>query len=241
MKSTARAVGTVLAITIFSRIMSLLSNMAYITFFGINLETDIYSYATQLPNIIFNSLGTAIVTVVIPIFAGYIATGERDRAFRFANNISGLAITLTVALSAVGVLLSPHLLLLTRFRANGYDFALSALRVMFPVMVFYALNYILQGVLQSLGRYNMPAMVSLPGSIIVILYVFLLGERYGVRGLVTATFIGLAMQALILIPPAFRAGYAFSPSFPGRGYRESVEAGAANPGGNLCIPAEHAF
>jgi len=77
MKSTVRTVGTVMIIMILSRLTSLLSNMAYITFYGINLETDIYSYAIQLPNIFFNSLGTAIATVFIPIFAGYIGTGEK--------------------------------------------------------------------------------------------------------------------------------------------------------------------
>lgn len=212
MKSTVRTVGTVMIIMLFSRLMSLLSNMAYITFYGINLETDIYSYALQLPNIIFNSIGTAIVTAVIPIFAGYIGTGDRKRAFEFANNITGISLLFTTVLAAVGIVLSPCILLLTRFKDNGYGFALAALRIMFPVIIFHALNYILQGVLQSLGRYNMPALVSLPGSIVVISYVFLLGNRFGVWGLIIATFAGLALQAVILIPPAIRAGYRIRPS-----------------------------
>jgi putative peptidoglycan lipid II flippase len=213
MKSTVKAVGLVMAITIFSRLLSLLSNLVYITYFGINLETDIYSYAIQLPNIIFNSFGTALVTVVIPVFAGYIGTGEKDRAFRFANNVTSLSTLFTIGLTIMGIVLAPFIILMTRFRYEGYDFALMSLRIMFPVVVFYALNYILQGILQSLGKYNAPALVSIPSSLVVILYVFLLGGRFGVAGLVVATFLGLSLQALILIPPIFKTEYRYRPSF----------------------------
>jgi putative peptidoglycan lipid II flippase len=194
-------------IMVLSRLMSLVSNLIYINFFGINTQIEIYSYATQLPNIIFNSFGTALVTVVIPVFAGFISTGEKERAFRFADNITGLSLVFTVALSILGIVAAPSILQLTRFKTEDYGFALMSLRIMFPIMIFYALNYILQGVLQSLGRFNMPAFVSVPGSIIVILYVLLLGNRYGVRGLIFATFIGLSLQALILIPPVLKTEY----------------------------------
>jgi putative peptidoglycan lipid II flippase len=213
MKSTAKTIGIVMLITVISRLLSLLSNMAYITYFGINLETDIYSYATQFPNIVFNSLGTAIVTVVIPIFAGYIGTGEKERAFKFADNVLSISFVFTAALSVLGFLLAPFILLLTRFRFEGYEFAVTALRIMFPIMIFYALNYIFQGILQSLGRYNMPALVSVPGSLLILLYTFTLGGKYGVKGLLIVTFIGLSLQALILIPPLLKTEYRFKPSF----------------------------
>ena len=213
MKSAVKAVGAVMAIMLFSRLLSLVSNMAYITYFGINLETDIYSYAIQLPNIFFNSLGTAIVTVVIPVFAGLIGTDERERAFRFAGNITGVSLAFTAVLSIAGVILTPFILLLTRFRTEGYGFALTALRIMFPIMIFHALSYIFQGILQSLGKYGMPAFVSVPSSLVVIFYVIAFGNRFGVMGLVIATFIGLALQALILIPPLLKSGCSLLPSF----------------------------
>ena len=88
-----------------------------------------------------------------------------------------------------------------------------ALRVMFPVMIFFALSFIFQGVLQSLGRYAMPAMVNLPGNLAVIIYIFTFGNKYGVKGLIIVTFISLSLQAIILIPSVYRAGYRLKPSF----------------------------
>lgn len=213
MKSTAKTVGLVMVIMVFSRLMALVSNQVIAAFFGFGLELDIYAYALQLPNIIFNSLGTALVTIVIPIFAGYIGTGQKERAYKFANDVTSLSFVFTLSLALLGMLAAPLFVLPTGFRHEGYGFAVTALRIMFPVVIFYSMNYILQGILQSLGRFNMPAFVSVPSSLVIILYVVLLGHRYGVRGLIIATFIGLSLQALILIPPAFRTEYRFKPSF----------------------------
>ncbi|HHW30929.1 MAG TPA: murein biosynthesis integral membrane protein MurJ [Clostridiaceae bacterium] len=212
MKSTAKSIGIVMIITVFSRLLSLVSSMVYITYYGISLEMDIYSYAIQLPNIIFTSLGSALAYIVIPIFAGYIGTDQKDRAFKFADNVITISSLFTLILSITGIIVAPAILALTRFRDQGYDFALISVRIMFPVMIFYGLSFIFQGMLQSFGNYNMPALISVPSSLTVILYVYIFGSRFGIKGLLVATFIGLMFQALILVPSIWRAGYRYKPS-----------------------------
>ena len=200
---------------ILSRLLALVSTQVYMSFYGAdNLELNIYSYAIAIPNTIFNCFGTALSTVFIPIYAGHLAKGENDKAARFANNIITIASAFTAALILVGIALSPVLPKLTSFDSGeGYSFAVKALMIMMPVMLFYGLNYIFQGILQSKGKYGWPAFVSVPSSLVVIGYVFTLGDKYGVTGLLLATFIGLSLQALILIPPAIKAGFRYKPSF----------------------------
>lgn len=202
-------------IMILSRLLALVSTQVYMSFYGAdNLELNIYSYAIAIPNTIFNCFGTALSTVFIPIYAGHLAKGENDKAARFANNIITIASAFTAALILVGIALSPVLPKLTSFDSGeGYNFAVKALMIMMPVMLFYGLNYIFQGILQSKGKYGWPAFVSVPSSLVVIGYVFTLGDKYGVTGLLLATFIGLSLQALILIPPAIKAGFRYKPSF----------------------------
>jgi len=213
-QSTAKTVGIVMIIMVLSRLLSLFSVIAYTSFFGTeSIEINIYSYATQFPNIVFTVFGTALTTVVIPIFASNLESGNKKRAYKFADNVISLATAFTLGLSLVGILLAPLFPLMTKYRTNGYNFAVTALRIMFPIMIFYALNYIFQGILQSLGKFNMPAFVSIPSSLIQIGYVFLLGDRYGVKGLLIATFIALSTQALILIPPILKTDYRYRPSF----------------------------
>ncbi len=198
-------------LTLLTRVLTLVSNVIYMTFYGVNLNTDIYTFSLQLPNIIFNSLGTVLTVIIIPIFAGYLGANNRERAYKFANDILTITVIFTVVLSAVALIAAPLILGFTRFKSEGYGFALYALRIMIPVMIFFALNYIFQGILQSFGRFNAPALVSLPSSLAVILYVIFLG-KHGVKGLVVATFVGLASQVLILVPSLLKTDYRFRPS-----------------------------
>ena len=202
-------------IMLLSRLLALVSTQVYMSFYGAdNLELNIYSYAIAIPNTIFNCFGTALSTVFIPIYAGHLAKGDDEKAAHFANNIITIASVFTASLIIIGIGLSPVLPKLTSFDTdNGYSFAVKALMIMMPVMLFYGLNYIFQGILQSKGKFGWPAFVSVPSSLVVIGYVFILGDKYGVTGLLVATFIGLSLQAIILIPPAVKAGFRYKPSF----------------------------
>lgn len=209
------SVSYVMIIMVLSRLLALVSTQVYMSFYGAgNLELNIYSYAITIPNTIFNCFGTALSTVFIPIYAGHLAAGRKKEAKKFADNIITIASAFTAVLVLIGIALSPVLPKLTSFDSGySYSFAVKALMIMMPVMLFYGLNYIFQGILQSHGKYGWPAFVSVPSSLVVIVYVFTLGGRYGVTGLLAATFIGLSLQAIILIPPAISAGFRYRPSF----------------------------
>lgn len=213
-KGMAGTVSYVMIIMILSRLLSLVSTQIYMSFFGVDSFLNIYSYAITIPNTIFNCFGTALGTVFIPIYAGHLAKGEDREAARFANNIITISLAFTAVLVAIGMALSPLLPRFTAFReGEAYSFAVKALMIMMPVMLFYGLNYIFQGILQSRGKYGWPAFVSVPSSLVVVFYVFTLGDTYGITGLLVATFFGLSLQALILIPPAIAAGFRYKPSF----------------------------
>ena len=212
--SVAKSISYVMVIMILSRLLSLVSNQIYLAHFGASgIKINIYSYAISVPNIIFTCFGTALATVVIPLYAGHIANGNHKEAKRFADNIITIATLFTAVLVLAGIGLA---FLLPRFTSFGdtpenYAYTTKALMIMMPVMIFYGLNYIFQGMLQSIGKYGWPAFVSVPSSLIVIFYVLFLADRFGVDGLFFATFIGLSMQAIILIFPLWASGYRYKP------------------------------
>ena len=209
-----KSVGLVMLISTLARCVSLAGSVCYTAWFGYTLETDIYSYAVNLPNIIFTCIGTALVTVVIPIFAGSLASREKDRAYGFINNIVTISLILAAIVAAAGIFASPLIVrMIAKFNDGNPALALFALRMMFPVLLFHAVNYILQGVLQTNERYLLPAAVSAFSGLSIIIYVALFAERFGIRGLLAATFIGLAAQAVFLVFPAiFSIGYKYKPS-----------------------------
>ncbi len=213
-KSLLSSISSVMVIMLASRLLALISSSVYMSHFGAdNVYLNIYSYAITIPNTIFTCLGTALSTVVIPIYASHVAKNNTLGAKKFADNIITLSVCLTAVLVLVGIAISPLIPYLTDYtEQNEYAFAVKALMIMMPVMFFYGLNFIFQGMLQSVGKYSMPAFVSVPGSLIVIAYVLTLADTFGVTGLLVATFIGLCLQALILIPPLYKSGYRYTPS-----------------------------
>ncbi|MGM9551171.1 MAG: murein biosynthesis integral membrane protein MurJ [Clostridia bacterium] len=215
-KNILGAVSSVMVIMVLSRLLSLVSNQVYMSFFGASDPyLNVYSYAISIPNVIFTCLGTALSTVVIPIYVGHMASGDVKSAKHFADNIITISLALTLILVIFGMGLSFVLPHFTSFAndESTLSFAVMALLTVMPVMFFYALNYIFQGMLQAVGRYKLPAFVSVPSSLVVICYTLLLGDKFGVTGLLVATVIGLSLQAIILIPPLVREGYRYKPSF----------------------------
>ena len=211
-KKMLGSVSYVMVIMIFSRLLALLSTQIYMSFYGLDSFLNIYSYAITVPNTIFNCFGTALSTVVIPIYAGHLANGNKLQAKSFADNIITISSLITLVLVVVGMAASPWIVKLTAFKEPAeYSFAVKSLMIIMPVMLFYGLNYIFQGMLQSNGKYGWPAFVSVPSSLIVIVYVFLLGDKFGISGLLIATLIGLSLQAIILIPPLLKCGYRYRP------------------------------
>lgn len=211
--SMRKSVGIVMILTLFSRAMALLSNQFYLIRLGIDQYMNVFSFVLNLPNIVFTSIGTALTTVVVPIFASHIEGGHKKRAFGFVSNIMTLSFLFTIVLAVVGFFVAPILVRFTGFNTNETsDYAVFAMRCMFPVMIFYGMTFIFQGVLQSSGRFVAQAIVSLPGSIIVILYLIFWGEQYGVSGLIVATIIGLSFQVIIMIPSMIKVGFRFKVS-----------------------------
>ena len=201
-----------MVIMLAGKLLSLVANQAYLSYFGASSEQlNIFSWALQIPNYLFQSLGTALASVVIPVFAALCAQGKREEANRFGSNIITVSTALTLVLVAAGMVLSLALPGFTDFQDKGY--AGMAIRALMPVMLFYSLTYIYQGMLQSLDHFIAPALVNLPSGIVILLYLWLLADRFGVTGLLAAVVLGLFLQAAILIPPAHRAGFRFRPVF----------------------------
>lgn len=210
-KGELRTAGGVLLLLLLGKCLSLAANQAYLSFFGADNERlNIFSWALQIPGYLFQSAGTALVSVVIPVYTSLRATGRRAEAERFASNLLGMCLLFSGLLFALGLGLSCFLPQLTGFSDQTY--AALCLRLVMPAVLCYGLIYILQGVLQSEGRFAAAAAVNLPGGILTLAYLLLCGRRFGVTGLLVTTVAGLALQVGMLVVPARRAGFRWRPS-----------------------------
>jgi len=214
-KSITKTVVIVIIITMLAKLMALLNQQMIVTHFGISTQIDTYFFAVNFQVYAINCIGTTLITVIIPMFVGFMQTGENNRAFKFANNVISISVLLTVLIALIGIIFSPLIVKHLGYKDSieDFKFTVMALRIMFPVLVFYALTFILQGILQSFERFFVPAFVSIISNLITITYIILFGNKLGIQGLLYATLVGLSAQAIIQIPSICKTKYRFSPSF----------------------------
>jgi len=210
-QKTARTVFMVLIINVLSRGLALVANSMITAYYGATGETSAYAFALKVTEIVTTIIGTALTTAVIPIFIELLENEGRNRANNFINNIISLTVVIGLILVLAGVAVSPLLAMFAE--AENRDFTVYSIRVMLPAIIFTSLFFIFSGVLQANGNFFMPAMVSLPSSLINITYLILFSGLFGTRGLVAATLLGFAMQALFLVLPMRKTGFHFGWSF----------------------------
>ena len=205
-----RSIGSVMILMLVGKLLSLLANQVYLSYFGAdNEQLNIFSWVLQIPNYLFQSLGTGLSSTVIPLFAAMLAKKQYDEANRFGSNILCISSIGMAFLIAAGMGASLFLPQLTDFSDKAY--ATKALMIMMPVMFFYAMTNIYQGILQSMDRHLSAALVNLPSGIVILLYIAFFADRFGVTGLLLTVVFGLFLQFAILPLPAHRAGFRFRP------------------------------
>ena len=217
MKKIGNTVFLVAVIMFFTKLITMFSNILYMAKFGINDMTNIYSFALMMPNIIFNIIGTALNTVLIPIYLSFKSKSDNNGAKKFIDNIITISSLLIFILITLGMVLAPLIARIGGFSAlnsiDVFNYAVFAIRILLPIMFFHGLNYIFQGFLQANDKFKLPAFVSAPSSIVIILYVVVFGDKFSVTGLLYATLIGFSLQPLIMLPLVRKLGYRYKFSF----------------------------
>ena len=105
-------------------------------------------------------------------------------------------------ISLICIALSPHIIkiLAPGFDREGIYVSSSLFRIMAFSFTLTSLSYMLAGILQSHSRHTMPALISIPSNVSMIIISLMFGERYGVYALAWGAIIGAAMQVVVQIP-----------------------------------------
>lgn len=211
---TTRTVSVMMLLTLLGKLLGLLRDRLLAVHYGTGLIASAFSTASRIPRVFFDAVfASAVTACFIPVFAEYLTKKGKDEAFRFGGSFITAIGIVTAALSALGALCAGPLVSLF---ADGYDAETAALaadltRIMFPAVFFTGLAFCFVGVLQSLGEFNVPALISAASNIVVILYYIFLDSRFGVYGLAVSFLAGWAAQALIQLPALRRKGFRYRP------------------------------
>ena len=165
-------------IILFSKIMGLVRDVMIAGTYGTTMYAVAYETASKLPVTIFDFvLGGVVTSAFIPVYNSISVRDGKAKALSFAQSYLNLILTVTAALSLIGVAFAPQLVYLMAPELSAECALLAAYltRIMFPMVIFVGLAFSFVGFLQSEGEYNIPAVISLVSNLIMVGYLALVG------------------------------------------------------------------
>lgn len=222
-KKQIKSVSLVFIITLSGKILGLLRDI----FFGQSYGTDTpaaqaFLAASRIPRTFFDAIfASAISSSFIPVFNEYLEKKGKDEAYRLANSFLTVIGLFTAVISVLGVIFSSQLPQLLYHGFSPETSALSAmlLKILSPMILFTGIAYSMVGILQSQGKFNIPAALSTVSNGIIILYLIFFNDKFGITGVAVAYLIGWAMQMLMQVPSLNRLGYRYRPSIRHEGLK----------------------
>jgi putative peptidoglycan lipid II flippase len=171
-RGVAGAAALIAVLTVLARLAGFARTLVFTNTVGAGSTGDTYLAANNVPNIVFEVVaGGALASLVVPLLAGGIATGDREQVRRTASALLGWALLVLTPLAVlVAVFAEPIArLLLGAESGDATKVALAArfLLVFAPQVLLYGIGIVLTGVLQAHRRFAGPALAPLLSSVVV--------------------------------------------------------------------------
>lgn len=244
-RSVAGSAGVVSIAVLISRVFGLVREMVFSRLFGAGFLYDAYSVGFRVPNLLRDLFAEGALSLAfVKVFTDYQVNVSEKEAWRLAAMVfNGLAVVLS-AVVLVGILTAP---LYVPYLAYGFSPEKAALattlaQVMFPFILLVALAAVAMGVLNTRGRFAIPASASTAFNIVSVLAglaaaYYLSGggwersngeslipsasAQWAIIGMAVGTLFGGMAQILIQLPSLLRVGFRFKPilSFTDRGVK----------------------
>lgn len=198
-------------IILLSKILGLLRDILVAGAYGTTAPAIAYETASRLPILLFDLiLGGVVSAAFIPIFSDLLVREGKKSAMRYAASYVNVISLLTGAITLLGIVFSSPLvrLLAPDLPPETHALAARLTQILFPMVICTGLAFAFVGILQSMGEFRIPALISLVSNSIMVAYLVFFSDRFGVTGLAVAMLIGWAAQAVVQIPSLIKFGFA---------------------------------
>lgn len=157
-----RSSAVVATMTMLSRVLGLVRDIVLAGFVGASANADAFFVAFKVPNFLRRLFAEgAFAQAFVPVLADYRQTGDLQQIRALLDRVAGVLGGSLVLLTSVFVLTAPWL---TAVFAPGfldepekYDLTVEMIRVTFPYLLLISLTGFCGAVLNSYGRFAVPA------------------------------------------------------------------------------------
>ena len=221
--SLVRHGSTLSFLTLLSRILGLLREVAKANLLGTSALSDAFSVAFMLPNLFRRLFAEGSISVAfIPTFKEYLLENNREKTREFLSCFFTFLTFLVILMVMIGILASP--LLVRLIGVEEFDETVLLTRIMFPFLALISLAALCQGVLNSYHIFTPSGLAPVLLNIVTILCAYGLSPftRNPARAMAVGILIGGFLGIAIHYPFILKQGQSF--------FFSSLKRAITNPG-----------
>ncbi|MDJ0905296.1 MAG: murein biosynthesis integral membrane protein MurJ [Woeseiaceae bacterium] len=193
--------------TFLSRILGLVRDIVFARFFGASLVMDAFLVANRIPNMLrrFFAEG-AFSQGFVPVMARYREKHSHEDAREFVDAVAGTFGIILFVVTLAGVIAAPLLVAIVAPGFIGedgrFELATLMLRFTFPYLFFVSLTAFAGGILNTYGRFAVPAFTPVILNVVLIAAAIWLSPRLEEPGMALAYAVLIAgvCQLLFQVP-----------------------------------------
>ncbi len=211
--SLLRALVTVSGMTLISRILGFVRDFVIAHAFGAGLVTDAFVVAFRLPNLLRRLFAEgAFSQAFVPLLGEYRNRRGEEETKRLVDRTATTLFLAVLTVSVLGIVGAPVLIYVSApgFSADADKFSLTVelTRITFPYILFMALVALSAGILNTWGRFAVPAFTPVMLNLAMIGGALLLAPWFTkpIEALAWSVFIGGALQLTIQLPALKKIG-----------------------------------
>jgi putative peptidoglycan lipid II flippase len=202
-----KALATTSSMTLLSRILGFVRDTAIARVFGAGLATDAFFVAFKIPNFLRRLFAEgAFSQAFVPILGEYKSRRSEDELRDLIDYVSGMLALALFVVTLIGVLAAPYIIYISApgFAKNADKFNLTVdlLRIIFPYILFISLTGLAGGILNTFGRFAVPAFTPVLLNLSFIVFTLWLTKYFDppAKALAWAVFVGGVLQLAFQAP-----------------------------------------
>jgi putative peptidoglycan lipid II flippase len=192
-----------------SRIVGLLREIVFASYFGTSGEASAYTIASLVPNLVAQLFANAALSAAfVPVFTDLLQQGRKKEALRLASTLFWIMLIVLGAISAFFILAAHTIMPLfigPTFRPALVDLTVGLSQVLFPVVLLLGLTGLLTGILQSYDEFTIPAISPAVWNLVIIVLLVTLAPHFHGEDKVYAYAIGILAATGVQLALAFGA------------------------------------
>ena len=217
-----------------SRLLGLVREKVIAYYFAAGVGGDAFYAAFRIPNLMRDLFGEgALSKAFVTTFTATELEDGEEAAWRLASRVFNATFLLLTLITIIGIFAAPAIVDLI-FTGKGFqdvpldasehfgfeskrDLTVYLARIMFPYLILVSLAAVTMGLLNSKGKFGLPASASSffnIGSLIVGVWGYYLAPNFDLHrttGMAVGVVIGGALQFLIQVPSMRRVGFHYQP------------------------------